>query len=305
MKAKTRFHLALFCISALFVSGCSTTFTDYTPDRITQNPSGIYTFTFAANIPGSSVVEGSERAQIVINGDTYTMTRSPEDPRIFTYDYRVPAGVSEFRYYYVLTYDFINSNSGKRRTVTRYSTEDEGRIFTARLINRYPIQLVSQRGPVGAAIPLVGSGFTSQDVVVVGGTEAATVVHSANSIEWTVPGLPAGRSYPVVLRTGSGDIDIGQFRIDQSTLRVQPASLNMSSGSAELIIFEIDNPAPAGGLYIEVTTDVPNSVIMPEVIIPEGSRTVSVTVEGGSAGSGTLFVSAPGFGETRVPVSVF
>ena len=41
----------------------------------------------------------------------------------------------------------------------------------------------------------------------------------------------------------------------------------------------MDNPAPMGGLYINVTTDIPSSVIMPEVIIPETARTVNIAVQ--------------------------
>ena len=62
----------------------------------------------------------------------------------------------------------------------------------------------------------------------------------------------------------------------------------------------------AGGVgwLIDVTTDVPESVIMPEVIVPQGQTSVTVTAEGGKAGSGTLFMKGFGSGEMTVPISV-
>jgi hypothetical protein len=57
-------------------------------------------------------------------------------------------------------------------------------------------------------------------------------------------------------------------------------------------------------LLVNVTTDVPHSVIMPEVIIPAGQNSVSVSIQGGEPASGSLFVGAAGKGEITVPVSV-
>jgi hypothetical protein len=53
-----------------------------------------------------------------------------------------------------------------------------------------------------------------------------------------------------------------------------------------------------------VTTDVPESVIMPEVVVPEGSTNVVVTVKGGKPGAGTLYLKGFGQGEITIPVSV-
>ena len=39
---------------------------------------------------------------------------------------------------------------------------------------------------------------------------------------------------------------------------------------------------PAGGLAIDVKTNIPNSVIMPEAIISEGDMTVNIPVKGAS-----------------------
>ena len=298
-----RFRLFLLGSALFVVAGCkTTTFRDLTRERIPENQSGIYTFEFAAQLSNTNVVDGTERAQIVINGETYEMEPSPRGERMFVYDYRMPPGVTEARYYYALTYDYITNNV--RRTTTRYSTHDIDGVYLARLVNRYIIQLLSERGPVGSSVGLVGSGFSAGDTVVVDGQEVETIYHSPNSLEFIVPALPADRSYPVKLRTNAGDIEFGNFRIDEASFTVLPASLNLRSGERAQMTVQIPDVAPSGGLYVDVTTDAPRSVIMPEVLIPAGFSSVVVDVEGGERGSGTLFVQAPGFAPKHVRLQV-
>ncbi|NBD37588.1 MAG: cell surface protein [Verrucomicrobia bacterium] len=302
MKKATARNLLFLVPIVLLLSACRTTFQDYTPERIPQNPSGIYTFSFTADLPNTNIVEGTPEAYIVINNERHQMEKVPGQDLSFSYDYKMPPGVTEARYYYELTYDY--GSAGQVESSTKYSTHEAGRIYTARLINRYPIQLVNDRGPAGSRIPIVGNGFTNQDVVVVGGVETATTVHSSNSLEFTVPALPAGQAYPVVLRTGSGDLKAGTFRVDEAAFRVQPPQISLQRGETDLLIVEVDNPAPAGGLYVEAQTDVPESVIIPEIIVPAGARSVNVNVTGGEPGEGILILSIPGYAPLEVPVTV-
>lgn len=301
------FKISAFILSLIGVAllaGCqSRVFNNYTPTLIPQNASGLYTFSFSANLPvGSGAIAGTERAEIVINGETFPMQAVPGNPRTFRFDYQMPAGLAEARYYFILHFDTVQN--GVRRTVTRFSTQDAGRIFTAELITRFAIQLVNERGPVGSTIALVGNGFTSEDVVFLDGNPAPTIVRSPNSIEFTVPPLPAGRSYTAVVRTPSGDLPVGSFRIDAGRITVRPGSLQLSAGDADMLVFGIDFPAPVGGLRLDVTTDIPASIIMPEVVIPAGSRSVSASVEGAAPGTGSLFIEAPGFSPLTLPVRV-
>ncbi len=71
-----------------------------------------------------------------------------------------------------------------------------------------------------------------------------------------------------------------------------------------MLVFSVNATAPEGGLYIDVTTDSPESIVMPEVIIPQGARSVNVPVEAGSAGSGRLFIEMSGYNKVTVPVTV-
>ena len=62
-------------------------------------------------------------------------------------------------------------------------------------------------------------------------------------------------------------------------------------------------PAPAGGLFIDVTTDVPDSVVMPVVMVPANQTSVTVPIQGGKPGSGSLFFRSSA-GESSIAVTV-
>ena len=118
-----------------------------------------------------------------------------------------------------------------------------------------------------------------------------------------VPALPSGIDYPVQLIGGPhGALDIGNFRIDESRIGVVP-SLEINSGDSATLLFKIDYDAPPGGLAIDVKTNVPDSVVMPEAVIAEGDRTVNIPVEGGTAGEGKLIIS-PGYESVEISVRV-
>ena len=303
MKIKAIRNSLFLGATLILLGGCNSVFQDFTPERIPENPSGIYTFSFTADVPKSNRIAGTERAEITINNETFEMERSATDSLTFSYDYKMPPGIKEARYYYTVYWDY-NAATGTK-TAVRYSTQEEEKVYHARLINRYPIQLVNDRGPAGSRIPIVGSGFSSQDIVVVGGVEAATTIYSPNSIEFTVPALPAGRAYRIVVQTGSGDLPAGNFRIDEASMRVQPDFIELKSGETDFVIIETDNQAPLGGLYIDAQTDIPDSIIMPEIVIPEGARSVNVNITGGEPGNGVLVLTVPGFAPIEVPVTIY
>ena len=53
---------------------------------------------------------------------------------------------------------------------------------------------------------------------------------------------------------------------------VVPTNLEIQSGDTATLLFKIDYEAPAGGVVVDVKTNVPLSVIMPEALIAEGVR---------------------------------
>src|SRR5439155_23741491 len=112
------------------------------------------------------------------------------------------------------------------------------------------------------------------------------------------------RKYAVTLSSTAANSPVGTFRIDPSTVTVFPSSLSLRPKQQQALTFTVPNPAPAGGTLLDIATDIPESVIMPEVIIPQGQTSVSVTVEGGKVGSGALFLKGYGSGEISIPISV-
>ena len=127
---------------------------------------------------------------------------------------------------------------------------------------------------------------------------------SANSLAFQVPAVPAGRNYGVVLNNGTTASPIGTFHVDSLSLGVTPSALTLRPGEKASLLFTLGTPAPAGGLLVDVSTNIPKSVIMPEVIIPAGATSGSITVQGGLPGTGSLFISGAGSSEVSIPLTV-
>ncbi|NRA25725.1 MAG: cell surface protein [Opitutales bacterium] len=298
MKFSKLIATAFAATLSFLLSGCYITTTNLTPARMPQNPSGIYTLSATTEIRDGSVDADSVRMDVVIDGETYPMVADESLPGVFNFDYVLPVGRDAARFYFVTQYKSEHSNEKSLHK------EKTGSLNEFYLTNRYVVTMEANRAPVGTVIPVLGRGFGPSDTISMGPVVADTNYVSENIIEFTVPGLLAGQSYDVVWESGYGSIPLGKFRIDAAQISVLPESLNIRSGSARPLTFRIDSPAPPGGLPIEVTTDIPESVIMPEVIIAAGQETNTVQIQGGKIGSGSLFISIAGQGEIEVPITI-
>lgn len=278
------------------LAGCdSVKLTDLTPRSMPENPSQIYTFSLRIAHRSNTITGITPK--IVVDGQNFPMKPAALGQGLYDFEYQLPAGRSEVAYYFLVNYNIEGNNvSTPRETYTQ--------VETVKIVRRYVLSLEVNRGPVGARISVLGRGFTPQDAIVVGGTPARTVFESPNAISFFVPALDANRNYPVTLASVAGDSPVGTFRIDPSSVMVSPTALTLRTGERQSLTFTIPNPAPAGGTLLDVTTDVADSVIMPEVIVPQGQTFVSVTVEGGRPGTGSLFLKGFGTGEVTVPVTV-
>lgn len=286
---------AALVTAATFISGCRSPITNVTSQTLPENPSQIYTITTRVKPRELWHDKGPVRVQIVIDGQIHEMRRSTFADDIYEYDFAMPAGAQEAAYYILLNYH-VPGDIGPAREY--YSP-----LTRIKLTNRYVFTIEANRGPTGARIGVVGRGFTPQDVVYLDNTPARTIYESPNSVSFQVPAIPSG-NYRVSLAGPVGNQEIGTFRLDGVSLSVAPSSLTLRRGQRASLLFSVSSPAPAGGLLVNVSTDVPRSVIMPEVIIPAGQMSVSVSVQGGEAGDGSLYVGATGQGEISVPVSV-
>jgi len=303
---KTRHLFQAACLfAAIAFSGCQSFVQNLTPARIEANASDIYTFRIKVDENMRNVIPNTMRVDIVVNGETHAMRRDLTIGKfVWVYEYQVPSNVSNIPFYAVLHYK-SSGNAGPVDEVL-YSTDltPGNKLYSSSIVNRYVAQISSSRGPVGATIGVLGQGFTEFDKVVIGDVEAPTLFVSHNQLNFTIPPMAAGQTYDIKVRTGDGDLNAGNLRIDSATIGIQPTSLSLRNGESLPITFYVDSAAPVGGLIISVTTNVPNSIIMPEVVIPAGQRSVSVPVDGAAPGSGFIWVKADGYQEVRVPVSV-
>ena len=285
-------------LGLVLLAGCqSIVLTNLTPASLPENPSQIYTITLRVTPKTSTIIQKSIKPRLVIDGQVFQMNRSSMGENLFEFDYQLPAGREEIAYYFLVNYQ-IEGNG----TVTAGETYTG--VTRARIVNRYVLSLEVNRGPVGARISVLGRGFTPQDVLYFDGAPTRTVYESPNALSFFVPAMSAGRNYKVTLGSTSGNSPVGTFRIDGSTLSVNPSSLSLRTRERQDLTFTIPNAAPAGGLLLDLTTDIPESVIMPEVLVPQGQNSVTVSVEGGRPGNGSLFLKGFGAGEISVPVSV-
>ena len=300
-KAKFRFSIFLSILGLGLASSCrQPTFINLTSQNISQNPSGIYTLQTEVDIQDRKVDRNSISVTAVVGGESISMVQDPVNPSLWSCDYKLPLGFDEATYYFQVNYKTkLSSGSLKPGEI-----KSDLQVF--RLENRYVGNLASYRGPVGVEIAVQGRGLTKYDSITFGGEKAQTRYLSENELRFTVPALPSGVDYPVQLIGGPhGALDIGNFRVDQSSLGVVPSSLEIASGDSSTLLFKIDYDAPSGGLPIQVKTNVPDSVVMPEARIAGGDRTVNIPIQGGAPGEGKLIITAPGYDSVEVSVRVF
>ena len=304
MKNRHLFQFAL-AASVLTLAGCNTFMSNATPQKIEANASDIYTFRVKVDESLRKVMPKSMRVDIVINGETHPMHPDRTAGKyIWMFDCPIPSNVSDVDYYFVAKYYVEGSNSRTPRIEYSSDFTKSHSTYSSIITNRYVIKVASSRSPIGATIAVVGQGFTDDDKIVVGDIVCDTRVISHNHINFIVPRLAANQSYEVKLRTADGDLSGGKIYIDRSTIGVQPNMISMKVGESIPVTFFVDAPAPAGGLTIDVQTDIGSSIIMPVVTIPEGQRSVSVTLQGASAADGVMLVGADGFEMAKVPVSI-
>lgn len=280
-----------------FVTGCNVGITNLTPGVLPENPSHIYTISTRVKPTAVNLVPGSLSVRIIVDGQSFPMSKSDLGTDMYTFDYQLPSGRTELAYYFLVNYKYENQGTIKDR-------EEFTDVIRSKIVGRYVLSLETNRGPVGARVSVLGRGFTAQDTVTFDGNTARTVYDSPNSISFFVPALDAGRNYKVEISGANGVSAVGTFRIDTSSLSVSPTELSLTRGQTQSLTFTLPSPAPTGGLLLDITTDAPESVIMPEVVVEAGSSSATVPVTGGKPGSGTLFLKGFGTGEITVPVTV-
>jgi len=289
--------ICLLAPIALLISGCNINVTDLTPSNMRANPSNVYTITAQITVKNTAIVKESLRPQVVIDGKIHPMSLAPGSSSLYEYDFRMPAGRNEAAYYMLIHYERKTQNGTASKEIAtelnRFSIE-----------NRYSVELEVNRASVGTRVAVLGRGFTRDDKIMVGDTPAATRFDSSTSLSFYVPSLPEARGYTVTVIGVDGEINAGTLRIDTSTVRVSLRPSSISQGQSTTLLLSIPEPAPPGGLRIQVTTDIPQSVIMDRVSIQGGQLSTSVSIQGGAPGQGSLFIEIQGYSEVVVPITV-
>jgi hypothetical protein len=272
------------------------TITNLTPDTVPQNPSQIYTITASFHPESSQISRASIQPRIVIDGQIYKMSQSSVASDVWEFDYQVPAGRAAASYYFICDYKAENAS-------TSTPSEVNSELQTMKIAGRYVIRSEATRAPVGSRVSVLGAGFTPTDVVYFDLTPTRTVFESPSSISFFVPAVEPGRNYRLSVNGSGLNLDVGTFRVDAISFQVTPSSLVLRTGEQQALTFTIPTAAPGGGMLIDVTTDVPASVVMPEVLVPAGQSSVTIPVQGGRPGSGSLFFKSSA-GDSSVSVTV-
>jgi hypothetical protein len=297
LHASRFFPAALFAALLLILSGCGLTITNLTPGTVPANPSQIYTITASFQPKSGQIDPNSITPRIVIDGTAYKMTKSPAGTDIWEFDYQLPAGRAGATYYFICEYSAKDDTRG-------IPNEVFSELQTMKIAGRYVIRAEATRAPVGSRVSVLGAGFTPADIIYFDSTPTRTVFESPSSLSFFVPALPPGRTYRLsVANSVAGSLEVGTFRVDAISFQVSPGALTLRQGEQQALTFTIPGPAPAGGMLIDVRTDIPESVIMPEVLVPAGQTSVTVPVQGGKPGSGSLFFTSSA-GESTVAVTV-
>ena len=298
MKAK-RIFLSSYLFLAFYLTGCSVKIVNTTPDIALASPTGSYTLSAHAQVKKKTVVPSSLEAFVVIDGEQRAMTANTAAPNLFKYDFQAPPQEELTRFYYVLK--FVT----QQKDGTAASTQIISDLYQVQLPSQITLTIDKTRAAVGTRVSINGQGFTAQDIVFIDHTPAETVFTSPTQLQFVVPQLKPDFGYSIEVRSTARAQSAGYLRIDPaSPLRVLPNQLRLKPGQSQALAFALDYPAPYGGLYINVTTDIPDSIIMPEVLIPEGARTVSATIEGDKVGQGHLFINASTLPELVIPLTI-
>jgi hypothetical protein len=279
----------------LVLAGCNLTITNLTPETIRANPSQIYTITASFRVTSSQVDPASVKPRIIIDGQAHAMTHNATASDIWEFDYQFPAGRTNASYYFICNFNTKGNTEG--------SNEIYSEMQTLNISGRYVVVPEASRAPVGSRVSILGAGFTTSDLVYFGENPTRTVFESPSSLSFFVPSVSPNQSYRLTVRSSAGNLDAGTFRVDAISFTVSPGAIVLRSGEQQALTFTIPQPAPSGGMLIDVSTDIPESVIMPEVMVPANQTSVTIPVQGGKPGTGSLFFRSSA-GESTVAVTV-
>jgi hypothetical protein len=296
--------LSVAALAALLLSGCSTpALTNLTPDTLPANPSQLYTLSTRFTPRHAKVVPGSVSVQVVIGREAHAMTLSPTAPGLYTYDFPAPAGTGDISYYFLASYRALDRNG------TAIAHEEFTPLLRGSILGRYVSALATNRGPVGARVAILGTGFTKNDLIYLDNTPAAAEFTelSSNALAFRVPPVEAGKNYTVRVANANGSVVAGTFHVDAlGAVTASPASLSLRVGQAQVLTLRLPVAAPNDGLLLDLETEPGKEslVKIPSALVQAGTVGINVPVIGGATGSGNLILRGYGSAPLVIPVTV-
>lgn len=279
------------------LSGCGSQYvTNLTPQTAKRNPSNLYRFTMQCAVNPQKLVPGTFDPLLVIDGQQFPLKEDADIQGLYYYDHELDATRTDAKYYFQVSYEQYRSG-----TVKSYVRKTPLASFSISGFGSLSLEI--DRAPVGSEIRVLGSNFTANNRIRVGDCDAPTELLSENVLSFRVPAVTVGKSYPVSVTVGEEMHFAGNLLIDSGRFATEPTEISLRVGEKADFTLRSNTPSPSD-LYINVTTDIPNSVIMPEVRLATGEESATVSIEGGEPGKGHLYVSAQGFDELTVPIEV-
>ena len=279
------------------LSGCGSQYvTNLTPQTAKRNPSNLYRFTVQCAVNPQKLVPDTFKPLLVIDGQQFPLRQDADMEGLYYYDHELDATRTDAKYYFQVSYEQYRSG-----TVKSYVRKTPLASFSISGFGNLSLEI--DRAPVGSEVRVLGSGFTANNRIRVGDYDAPTELLSENVLSFRVPAVTVGKAYPVSVTVGEAMHFAGNLLIDSGRFTAEPTEISLRVSEKTDFTLRANRPSPSD-LYINVTTDIPNSVIMPEVRLATGEDSATVAIEGGEPGKGHLYVSAQGFDELTVPIEV-
>ncbi|OHE73191.1 MAG: hypothetical protein A2007_05290 [Verrucomicrobia bacterium GWC2_42_7] len=298
MNAKLTKFSALATLSSVLFFGCANNpIRSISPEKVSSNSLGTYTLTMSTDITVDQSVDGTYKPSIVIDGTPRRMKPSRLGDHFWEYEYKMPKGQEVSHYYYEI--EWVEHHHAAN---TKHSLRSD--IYSLQVTDRAVFSLETDRSHVGSKVGIIGRGFTAQDKVKVGDVFAPTHYASLTSLNFTVPPVTSDKHYRIQLVNGDKVTDVGTLFVAPSGLHLSESPLQLTNGEKKVLSLHLDQPAPAGGLFVEITTDIPESIVMSEVTVPSGETSKTVKIQGGKPGKGSLFIKANGYAEEQISVTV-
>ncbi|MDR1366966.1 MAG: hypothetical protein LBJ13_03630 [Puniceicoccales bacterium] len=299
MNLLLRITKTFFMAGTLFLAGCGKeNICNLTPKMMPQNQSSIYPIVITIRGTGGNVTCKSIEAYVVVNGERHKMEKLSDSTYGCDYCFH---DTGKIPYYIELAYR-RNRNGNTQEKVIKSD------LFYMEIVPKCVVMVIPSRGPVGTSVNILGHGLTQADRVRFGKYMVQANWRSTGAIEFSVPAVKCDAEYEVCLlcpKANRKELVAGTFFVDESMLRCSTGFIRLANGEGQRVVFMLDHPAPINGVKLDVMTDIPDCIIMPEVYIESGARTVSVNIAATEeSGQGTLFVHADGFSSLEIPLEV-